>query len=110
MNMNKPRKIKRGESNDLIIEWEDGKITKIVFTDLRDKCPCVNCQGETVIFSSYIPIKNPFKPAGFYEIEKIEPVGNYAVNIVWKDNHNTGIYSWEYLREISAIVAEEDKK
>ena len=104
--MNKPKKIKRGAADSLIIEWEDGISTEISLTDLRDKCPCVSCQGETVLFSSYIPIKNPFKPAGFYEIEKIEPVGNYAVNIVWKDKHNTGIYSWEYLRMITGI----DKK
>lgn len=102
MNTGKPKKIKRGNSNNLVIEWEDGKMTEVSFTDLRDKCPCVNCQGETVIFSSYIPIKNPFKPQGFYEIERIEPVGNYAVNIVWKDKHNTGIYSWEYLKQISS--------
>jgi DUF971 family protein len=30
-------------------------------------------------------------------IEKIEPVGNYAVCLHFDDGHNTGIYSWEYL-------------
>jgi DUF971 family protein len=30
-------------------------------------------------------------------IEKIEPVGNYAVCLHFDDQHNTGIYSWEYL-------------
>jgi DUF971 family protein len=30
----------------------------------------------------------------------VGPVGNYAMNIVWKDGHATGIYSWEYLRRI----------
>ncbi len=99
--MLKPTKIKRGDSENLLIEWNDGVTTDITFRDLRDNCPCVSCQGETVIFSTYIPIKNPFKPAGFYEIEKIEPVGNYAVNIVWKDKHDTGLYSWDYLRRIS---------
>ena len=105
--MNKPKKIKRGVSDSLVIEWENGKTTEISYVDLRDKCPCVSCQGETVLFTSYIPIKNLFKPAGFYEIEKIEPVGNYAVNIVWKDKHNTGLYSWDYLWEISAPDKEE---
>jgi DUF971 family protein len=102
--MTQPKKIKRTESNTLQITWNDEEITEISLTDLRDKCPCVHCQGETVIFSSYIPIKSPFKAAGFYEIEKIEPVGNYAVQIIWKDKHNTGIYSWEYLKEISKKV------
>jgi DUF971 family protein len=99
--MTQPKKIKKTENNSLQITWSESDITEISLTDLRDNCPCVHCKGETVIFSSYIPIKSPFKAAGFYEIEKIEPVGNYAIQIIWKDNHNTGIYSWEYLKEIS---------
>ncbi|KAA6187425.1 DUF971 domain-containing protein [Thiohalocapsa marina] len=30
-------------------------------------------------------------------IDRIEPVGNYAVCLHFDDEHNTGIYSWEYL-------------
>ena len=96
-----PKKIKRTQENTLEIFWNDGKESKINLEKLRDECPCVNCKGESVIFSSYIPIKSPFKAPGFYEIDKIEPVGNYAVQITWKDGHNTGIYSWETLRELT---------
>ena len=31
----------------------------------------------------------------------IEPVGNYAIKIVFDDGHNTGLYSWEYLRRLA---------
>ena len=34
-------------------------------------------------------------------ISKINRVGNYAIQIVFDDNHNSGIYSWEYLRYLS---------
>ena len=34
-------------------------------------------------------------------ISKINRVGNYAIQIVFDDNHDTGIYSWEYLRYLS---------
>jgi DUF971 family protein len=30
-------------------------------------------------------------------VDKIEPVGNYAIRLHFDDEHNTGIYSWEYL-------------
>ena len=30
-------------------------------------------------------------------ITAIEPVGNYAVKLVFSDGHNTGLYSWDYL-------------
>ena len=95
-----PTKIQKTENNILRFFWNDGKVTDISYEKLRDECPCVNCKGESVIFDTYIPIKSPFKPAGFYEIEKIETVGNYAIQIHWKDGHNTGIYNWEMLRLI----------
>lgn len=34
------------------------------------------------------------------EIRRIEPVGSYAVQLVFSDGHDTGIYSWDYLREL----------
>ncbi len=95
-----PIKIKKTENESIMVTWNDDSTSEISLTDLRDNCPCVHCKGESVIFSSYIPIKTPFKAAGFYEIEKIEPVGNYAIQVTWKDKHNTGIYSWDYLRDL----------
>lgn len=34
------------------------------------------------------------------EIREIEPVGVYAVKLVFSDGHDTGLYSWEYLHEL----------
>lgn len=33
-------------------------------------------------------------------ILRLEPVGNYAVRIVFDDGHDTGLFSWSYLREL----------
>ena len=33
-------------------------------------------------------------------ISKIEPVGNYAVRLVFDDGHETGLYTWDYLYEL----------
>jgi DUF971 family protein len=33
-------------------------------------------------------------------IKEIEPVGNYAVRLIFDDNHATGLYSWNYLYEL----------
>lgn len=40
-------------------------------------------------------------------ITAIEPVGNYAVKLVFDDNHDTGLYTWEYLYKLGA---EKDQK
>ncbi len=35
-----------------------------------------------------------------YIVKNIETVGEYAIQITWKDGHNTGIYSWDYLNQL----------
>ena len=36
------------------------------------------------------------------DISKLEPVGNYALQLYFSDGHNTGIYSWDYLHELGS--------
>ncbi len=100
-----PVRIKKLEKT-LLVRWSDGREDEITYEKLRDECPCATCKGESTVLNTYIPIKSPFKPAGFYEINKIVPVGNYAVNLTWKDGHDTGIYSWDILRSLGEKVAE----
>ena len=33
-------------------------------------------------------------------IVAVEPVGNYAVRLIYSDSHNSGLYSWDYLYEL----------
>jgi DUF971 family protein len=40
-----------------------------------------------------------FTPA--LKMVNVEPVGNYAIRILWSDGHGSGIYSFEHLRKIS---------
>ncbi len=100
MENNYPTQIKKIDNTALRVQWSDGKVSEIALTKLRDECPCVHCKGESVLFESYIPIKTPFKAAGYYEIDKIEVMGNYAITIKWKDGHDTGIYTWDILRKL----------
>ncbi len=39
-------------------------------------------------------------------IERIDPVGNYAVKLVFDDGHDTGIYDWDYLHELGTSYGE----
>jgi DUF971 family protein len=36
----------------------------------------------------------------YVNIEQIDLVGNYAIRIAFDDGHDTGIYAWDYLREL----------
>ena len=40
------------------------------------------------------------------KITAVEPVGNYAIRILFDDRHDTGIFSWSYLRELGDTYAE----
>ncbi len=94
------RQIKILNKEKLFIKWDDETESVISLKYLRDECPCANCKGETVLFKTYRPPKQQSSNPEMYKIKSIDTVGGYAIQITWKDNHNTGIYSWEYLKEL----------
>ena len=94
------KQIKIADKSKLFIKWDDGSETLIDLKYLRDECPCANCKGETVLLKTYKPQKLQVVNPDMYKIKDIQPVGGYAIQITWKDRHNTGIYSWEYLKKL----------
>lgn len=85
------------EEHSLRLTWSDGHVLEHPYDFLRGWCPCAMCQGhDAAAFRFHAPPK-PVKP------ETIEPVGNYAISIVWSDGHGTGIYRYDYLRELGQM-------
>ncbi len=95
----KPISIKKTEPEKITITWDDGHVSVMTFQLLRNECPCADCKGETILLKTYQPVVKPQLP-GHYVLKSITPVGNYAIQIVWGDGHDTGLYSWEYLRKL----------
>lgn len=96
----KPKKIKIEDKNKLLLTWDDQKTSIISLKYLRDQCPCAGCKGETILFKTFRPPKPTILSPEMYKIKNIEIVGDYAIQISWKDGHNTGIYSWDYLKTL----------
>lgn len=73
------------------ITWSDG--ARFVYPNeiLRGYCPCAVCQGHGGEIH-FVP--------GNSELRDIEQVGTYALKLVWGDGHETGIYTYEYLRKL----------
>jgi len=94
---------KKNQSNlsSYHLKFSDGYEMDISSRQLRDNCPCASCSGEEVLFRKYEPVKKGSPGDEGYIIEQVQMVGNYAIRLFWGDGHNTGIYSWEYLRKIS---------
>ncbi|MEM8606346.1 MAG: DUF971 domain-containing protein [Myxococcota bacterium] len=82
------------------IDWADGHTGTYPHEVLRGFCPCAHCQGHEG------PIR--FVDGGDLNLEDVQPVGNYAVRLVWGDGHQTGIYSFRYLRALSACSSSGD--
>ncbi|HEY9186823.1 MAG TPA: DUF971 domain-containing protein [Ignavibacteria bacterium] len=97
----KPIKIRKESENIILIIWDSGKETRFTLKQLRDECPCATCKGETILFKTYTPNKSDIELPGKYELKSIVPIGNYAIQLIWGDGHDTGLYSWEYLLSLT---------
>lgn len=94
------KQIKIVDKSKLKIKWDDDSESLISLNYLRDECPCATCKGETVLLKTYIPAIKKLTENS-YLVKDINQVGGYAILITWKDGHNTGIYSWEYLQTLA---------
>ncbi len=62
---------------------------------LRVLSPSAEVQGHSPEQRVTVPGKRRVAIAG------VEPVGNYAIRIIFDDGHDTGIFSWTYLNELA---------
>jgi len=78
----------------LTVAFEDGTRHELPAEMLRVMSPSAEVQGHSVAQRKTIGGKKTV------QIMQVEPVGNYAVRIVFDDMHSTGIFTWTYLDEL----------
>lgn len=83
-------------AHELNIRYDDTETIVLSAEYLRVFSPSAEVRGHT---SDQRVLQTGKKDV---EIESIEPVGNYAIRLVFSDGHDSGIYSWSYLRELSS--------
>ncbi|HEY4343946.1 MAG TPA: DUF971 domain-containing protein [Parvibaculum sp.] len=87
-----PSEIKLKKSERLLeISFEDGMAFSLPAEYLRVESPSAEVQGHGAGQKTTVPRKRNVT------IEALEPVGNYAVRIVFGDGHDSGLYTWETL-------------
>jgi DUF971 family protein len=85
---------------EVAIVWDDGSESFITLEKLRRNCPCAACSGETdVMGNEYRGALIKYGPQSF-QVSAFQPVGGYAVQFTWGDGHNSGIYSYSYLKKL----------
>lgn len=75
-------------------EYDDGAVFEIPFELLRVESPSAEVQGHGPGQKKTVTGKQNVQVAA------AEPVGRYAVRLTFDDGHDSGIYSWDYLRAL----------
>ncbi|OGW85097.1 MAG: hypothetical protein A3C35_02615 [Omnitrophica bacterium RIFCSPHIGHO2_02_FULL_46_11] len=91
-----PLEIKQADRDTLLIRWQDGHESKYPSGYLRELCRCAGCVDEWSGAKRFDPSEIP---ADIHPLQ-IQGVGRYGIRVNWSDGHNTGIYTFQYLREI----------
>jgi DUF971 family protein len=78
----------------LTVSFESGERFALPAEYLRVESPSAEVQGHSPTQKQVVGGKRDVKIAG------LEPVGNYAVRVLFDDRHDTGLYSWDYLHEL----------
>jgi DUF971 family protein len=78
----------------LHVSFDDGKIFALSAELLRVTSPSAEVQGHSEAQRKTVGGKRNVT------ILSVDPVGNYAVRIGFDDMHDTGIYSWAFLRDL----------
>ncbi len=89
-----PTLVKRVSPIQTDITWNDGHFSSYPSWYLRENCMCAACVEE---FSGERKVGHGNIPATIERLS-VSPVGNYALQFGWSDGHETGIYTFEYLR------------
>lgn len=81
----------------LTVRFDDGSAAALSAQRLREQSPSAEVRGHGG--SAKPP---PVTGKEKVKIAKLEPVGNYAVRIIFDDGHDSGLYSWDYLSALGA--------
>ena len=78
------------------VAWDDGTRYALPFEYLRVHSPSAEIRGHGGGEGKLELAKESV------QVTRVEPIGVYAVRLHFDDGHNSGLFSWDYLRELGA--------
>ncbi|GIW94406.1 MAG: hypothetical protein KatS3mg110_2447 [Pirellulaceae bacterium] len=96
-----PVGLERLPGERLRITWSDGQRRVYRYRELQENCPCASCREKRrqPPTAGQLPVLRPEETQPL-EIQRMEPVGNYAYHIIFNHGCGMGIYSFELLRAL----------
>jgi DUF971 family protein len=97
----------------MLITWSDGAVQELSSLVLRGQCPCAECRekrGDEGHAKPLTPKKKTLRVIQSsleqeLELTEVWAVGQYAIGLRWGDGHDSGIYTFDYLRGLSQVGA-----
>lgn len=92
--MQPPKNIRAIRADGVIeMTWPDGRVVRFPNKAVRASCACAGCVDEMTGRRTLDVDAIPDDIA----VASMSPVGNYALQIVWSDGHDTGLFTWARL-------------
>ncbi len=103
-----PKHIDLKKDRGLTIEWSDGSTSYYSIAYLRKMSPSAEARElrDQMKKNPLTVLPSNFGSGGALTATGAELVGNYALRVSFSDGHDTGIYSWDYLRRIDPVMQE----
>lgn len=86
---------------ELAVQWNDGTESYFDLERLRRACPCAACGGEPDVLGQVVRPDVTYTDASF-QLKGFNVVGGYALQPRWWDGHDTGLFSFAYLKRLSS--------
>ncbi len=97
----KPRRIRVDRAEGwLEMDWADDGILRARLSDVRKACPCALCKDLRAKQDDQLQMITAEQTPSA-DLSDVVPVGNYAIQIRWTDGHDTGIYTYSYLKQLA---------
>lgn len=91
-----PEEVRLAKNRDqVIVTWDDRRVDQLPAEYLRVESPSAEVQGHGPGQRKLVAGKRDVR------IDHVQPTGNYAVKLTFNDGHASGIFTWNYLRQLA---------
>lgn len=84
------------DAGAVTVTWADGLVKRFPARWLRLACHCAHCREEM----TGAPLLDPASVSEDVFARRVDLVGAYAIRVAWSDGHDTGMYTYKWLRGV----------
>ena len=94
------------EERSVELVWSDTDVSRLPFRFVRLNCRCAGCVDE---FTGRKILKPETVPEDIHP-DEVSLTGNYAMKFKWSDTHDSGLFTFDHLRSLSAMLEQAESE